>query len=125
MLYAGASCMVKVGGGLSRPVWVRRGIRQGCPLSGQLYTLTIEPFIGLLRRRLQGVCWTGMDVVTGIAVSVYSDDVSVMVRDGQDMQALETSLKVYKGAPSAKVNWGNSKALLRWAKRDRQLLRPT
>ena len=28
LLYAGASCMVKVGVGLSRPVWVRRGIRQ-------------------------------------------------------------------------------------------------
>ena len=78
MLYAGASCMVKEGGGLSRPVWVRRGIRQGCPISGQLYTLAIEPFLGLQCRRLQGVCWTGMDVVTGIAMS--ADDVSVMVR---------------------------------------------
>ena len=94
LLYAGASCMVKVGGGLSRPVWVRRGIRQGCPLSGQLYTLAIEPFLGLLRRRLRGVCWTGMGLLTGIAVSVYIDDVSVMVRNCQDMQALETSLKV-------------------------------
>jgi hypothetical protein len=73
MLYAGASCMVKLGGGLSRPVSVRRGIRQGCPLSGQLYTLAIEPFLGLLHRRLQGVCWTGMGVVTGIAVSAYAD----------------------------------------------------
>ncbi|XP_055726005.1 uncharacterized protein LOC129815880 [Salvelinus fontinalis] len=44
-----------------------------------------------------------MDVVTGIAVSAYADDVSVMVRDGQDMQELETSLKVYEGASSAKL----------------------
>ena len=28
------------------------------------------------------------------------------------MQALETSLKVYEGASSAKVNWGKNKALL-------------
>ena len=56
--------------------------------------------------------WTGMDVVAGIAVSAYADDVSVMVRDGQDMQALENSLKVYEGASSAKVNWGKSKALM-------------
>ena len=33
----------------------------------------------LLRRRLQGVYWTGMDVVTGIAVLAYADDASVMV----------------------------------------------
>ena len=81
MLYAGASCDASQGrGGLSRPVWVRRGIRQGCPLSGQLYSLAIEPFLGLLHRRLQGVCWTGMGVLTGIAVSVYANGVSRMVR---------------------------------------------
>ncbi len=32
-----------VGGGLSRPIPVTRGIRQGCPLSGQLYSISIEP----------------------------------------------------------------------------------
>ena len=39
LLYSGAECMVKVGGGLSRPIQVQRGIRQGCPISGQLYTV--------------------------------------------------------------------------------------
>ena len=37
LLYTGASCLIKVRGGLSVPVLVGRGIRQGCPLSGQLY----------------------------------------------------------------------------------------
>ncbi len=45
LLYAGASCMIKVAGGLSLPVKVHRGIRQGCPLSGQLYSLIIEPLL--------------------------------------------------------------------------------
>lgn len=40
-LFSGASVMVNVGGGLSRPVPVRRGIRQVCPLSSQLYCLAI------------------------------------------------------------------------------------
>ena len=82
MVYAGVSCMVKVGGGLCRPVWVRRRIRQGCPLSGQINTLAVETFLGLLRRRLQRVCWISMGVLTGVAVSACADDVSVMVRDG-------------------------------------------
>eukprot|EP00063_Salmo_salar_P032399 XP_014007234.1 PREDICTED: collagen alpha-3(VI) chain-like [Salmo salar] len=46
----------------------------------------------------------GMGVLTGIAVLGYEDDVSVMVRDGQDMQALETRLKVHEGASSATRN---------------------
>jgi len=41
LLYNGASCIVKVGGTLSRPIPILRGIRQGCPLSGQLYSLAI------------------------------------------------------------------------------------
>jgi hypothetical protein len=45
-----------------------------------------------------------MGVLTSIAMSAYADGISVLVRDGQDMQALENSLKVYKGASSAKVN---------------------
>ena len=79
MLYPGASFMVKVAGGLSMPVWVRQGNRQGYPLSGQLYTIAIEPLLGLLLRRLQGLCWTGMGMLTGIAVSTYADYFSVRV----------------------------------------------
>lgn len=46
--------MVKVGGGLSAPVPVTRGVRQGCSLSGQLYSLVIEPLLCRLRRTLKG-----------------------------------------------------------------------
>uniref|UniRef100_A0A3Q3F9D5 G protein gamma domain-containing protein n=1 Tax=Labrus bergylta TaxID=56723 RepID=A0A3Q3F9D5_9LABR len=38
-----------MGAGLSRPIPVRRGIRQGCPISGQLYSLAIEPLLCRLR----------------------------------------------------------------------------
>ena len=48
-----------MGGGLSRPVSVQRGIRQGCPLSGQLYTLAIELFLNCLRAKMQGVLVPG------------------------------------------------------------------
>lgn len=41
-------CSVKVGGGLSCPVKVQRGIRQSCPISGKLYSLAIEPLLNFL-----------------------------------------------------------------------------
>lgn len=41
LLYAEATCMIKMGGGLSIPVNVKRGIRLGCPISGQLYSIVI------------------------------------------------------------------------------------
>ncbi len=54
LLYTGASVLLKVGGGLSYPVLVHRGIRQGCPLSGQLYALAIEPLLYNLGRNCRG-----------------------------------------------------------------------
>ena len=55
VLYSGAQCMVKMGAELSWPIPVQRGIRQGCPLSGQLYSLAIEPLLCMLRGRLSGL----------------------------------------------------------------------
>ena len=37
MLYAGATCPVKVAGGLCRRVQVGWGIRQGCPVRAPIY----------------------------------------------------------------------------------------
>ncbi|CAM4560726.1 unnamed protein product [Caretta caretta] len=55
VLYASTECLVKLNWTLSEPVSFRRGVRQGCPLSGQLCALAIEPFLCLLRRRLTGL----------------------------------------------------------------------
>lgn len=55
LLYTGVSAMLKVGGGLSYPVKVHRGIRQGCPISGQLMSLAVEPLLCRLRANQQGL----------------------------------------------------------------------
>ncbi len=65
LLYNDATCMIGIAGGLSVPIKVRRGIRQGCPLSGQFYSLAIEPFLCKLRNGL-----TGLQINS--AVSQYS-----------------------------------------------------
>lgn len=57
LLYKKTSVMIKIGGGLSSPVFVKRGIRQGCPLSGQLYSLVIEPLLCNLRNKLKVFCF--------------------------------------------------------------------
>lgn len=54
LLYSNVHVMVKVGGGLSAPIPVTRGIRQCCPISGQLYSLIIETLLCRLRNNLKG-----------------------------------------------------------------------
>lgn len=74
LLYKGASCMVKMGGGLSRPVPVMRGIRQGCNMSGQLYSLVTEPLLCTIRGRLTGYSLPGFPQSQPFIVSAYADD---------------------------------------------------
>lgn len=51
LMYRDAQVLIKLGAGLNRRLPVRRGIRQGCALSGQLYSLAIEPLLVRLRER--------------------------------------------------------------------------
>ena len=105
LLYAGASCMVKVGGGLSCPIPVERGIRQGCPISGQLYSLAIEPMLCFLRAKLTDFSVPGVMKGPMIALSAYADDLTVFITGAEDVKVLSNALKVFEGASSARVNW--------------------
>lgn len=113
LLYTDAVCIVKVGGGLSCPIPVSRGIRQGCPLSGQLYSIAIEPLLFNLRKVLSGFTIPLYSQGSGIIVSAYADDVTVFVNHAKDIKALSNQLDVYEKASSAKVNWDKSEAF--WA----------
>lgn len=119
LLYKDALCSVKVGGGLSCPVEVQRGIRQGCPISGQLYSLAIEPLLHTLRSRLSGLMLPGMPQRPPMVVSAYADDVSVLIRSQRDVEHLGDVLSLFQRASSARVNWGKSEAVLvgQWANR--------
>ncbi|KAI4881111.1 hypothetical protein NFI96_017176, partial [Prochilodus magdalenae] len=107
LLYTDASCLIKVGGGLSLPVPVRRGIRQGCPLSGQLYAIAVEPLLCLLRTRLVGMQFAG----SSVRLFAYADDVTVVIHNSEDVDALKASLSIYERASFARLNWGKTKAV--------------
>ncbi|TWW81732.1 Transposon TX1 uncharacterized 82 kDa protein ORF 1 [Takifugu flavidus] len=116
----------RVGGGLSCPVSVQQktGMRQGCPISGQLYSLAIEPLLNNLRTRLSGLLLPSLPERPQLVVSAYADDINVFVRDQGDVDNLIDSLDLYQEASSAKVNWEKSEALQvgPWAGRDRPRL---
>ncbi|CAI6358392.1 unnamed protein product [Macrosiphum euphorbiae] len=57
-IYAGATSSVSVAGGLTNDIPMRSGIKQGCPPSGLLLILAINPVVGRVRRPL-GACVDG------------------------------------------------------------------
>lgn len=109
VLYSDIESVLKINGGLSAPFRVQRGVRQGCSLSGMLYSLAIEPFLHRLRSRLAGFSFPGS--VDRFKLSAYADDVIVFVKDQRDIDCLTESVDDFGRLSSAKVNWRKSEAL--------------
>ncbi|CAM2104851.1 unnamed protein product [Caretta caretta] len=109
VLYASAECLVKLNWNLTEPVSFGLGVRQGCPLSGQLYALEIEPFLCLLRRRLTGLVLQEPEL--RLVLSAYADDVLLVVQDSGDLARVEACQTIYSAASSARVNWVKSSGL--------------
>ncbi|CAM5154972.1 unnamed protein product [Natator depressus] len=81
----------------------------GCPLSGQLYTLAIEPFLCLLRRRLTGLVLREPEL--RLVLSAYADDLLLVIQDPGDLAWVEACQAIYLAASSTRVNWVKSSGL--------------
>ena len=88
-------------------------IRQGCPISGQLYSLAVEPLLCRLRDRISGLSLTGkFKPDPGFpTLSAYADDEFFLVSNQDDIQTLMHTLSLYEKASSSWMNWANSEAL--------------
>ncbi|CAM5078023.1 unnamed protein product, partial [Natator depressus] len=109
VLYASAECLVRLNWTLTEPVSFGQGVRQGCPLSGQLYALAIEPFLCLLCRRLTGLVLREPEL--RLVLLAYADDVLLVVQDAGDLARVEACQAIYSAASSARVNWVKSSGL--------------
>ncbi|CAM4532782.1 unnamed protein product [Caretta caretta] len=109
VLHASTECLVRLYWTLTEPVSFGRGVPQGCPLSGQLYALVIEPFLCLLCRRLTGLVLREPEL--WLVLSAYADNVLLVVQDPGDLPPVEACQAIYSAASSARVNWVKSSSL--------------
>lgn len=86
VLYTDVESLLKVNGGLCTPFKVGRGVRQGCALSGMLYSIAIEPLLQQIRFNLNGVLIPGFNC--NVHLSAYADDVIVMINNQKDLEIL-------------------------------------
>lgn len=89
--------MVKMGVGLSRPISGQRGIRQGCLLFGQLYSLAIESLLCRLSEQLSGLSLpVSCSVVHNpFVLFAYADVVNVLFTTQWCVQHLQDAISLY------------------------------
>lgn len=107
LLYQNPTVRVRTGRLISEALRVRRGTRQGCPLSPLLFSLAMEPLAELLRRG--GEEW-GIPLGDGThAVSLYADDLLLYIRDLHAIpNTIENTLKEFEQLSGLRVNWSKS-----------------
>ena len=125
LMYFNTESMVKVGGSLTSPHPFEKGIRQGCPLSGLLFLISIEPLLHTLRNTLhdsglQLPCNSGRNLI----ISAYADDITVFITGDRGFDIVKCVYNLYSRVSAARLNLDKSQGLWvgSWASRsDRPL----
>jgi hypothetical protein len=108
-LYCGATSMIQINGRLHGSIPILSGVRQGDPLSMQMYLFCLQPFLNMLAQKLPGI---SLGRGTGsVSVLAYADDVTLFLTSGSDMQIVEDAISLYEKASGARLNARKSYAL--------------
>ena len=99
-------------GNLSMPVFLGRGVRQGCPLSPLLYVLVSEVLSTQIRRckQIEGFQLPGAGGLQ-FKVSQYADDATNFVKSERSLCHLLRVVNVYEKGSGAKLNTTKSEAM--------------
>lgn len=102
-LYTNAQTKVIINGELSSPFTVRRGVRQGDPLSCLLFNLAIEPLAARIRQsNIQGI--NIPKLTERLKVLLFADDTTVFLNKYDSFQELTDTLDEWCKASGAKFN---------------------
>ena len=111
-----SSCVIN--NGFASPFFkLKRGVRQGCPLSGLLFVLAIELLALAIKNDplIQGISVGEQE----IKLLQYADDTTVFVRNTSSVEALLRLLDKFKNCSGLEINTHKSEALWLGSWKDR------
>jgi exonuclease III len=102
-LYTGAQTLAIINGVQSERYTVKRGVRQGDPLSCLLFDLAIEPLACMIRSsQLNGIKINGCN--ERVLASLFADDTSVVLGEGDKYEDLISILLTWTKASKGRFN---------------------
>ena len=115
LLYAESTVQVNVNGVLTEAFAIKRGVKQGCPLSAALYILAINP---LLKRIKNDKRLSGVKISNGqrVVVLAYADDVTIIIKNEKELNVVKEHLAFYEEVSGSKLNHDKTEGV--WFGRD-------
>ena len=109
VLYCNAFTRIKINGHLTSTIPLRRGAKQGCPLSALLYVMVIEVLALQLRKNPNIV---GFKVGGEKIISLhYADDATITITQNRCFKEVIKDICTYESATGAKINHNKTKGL--------------
>ena len=108
-IYTNARTVININGFLTKPIALKRGVRQGCPLSALLYVLVIEILAIQLRvnPNIVGFNIEGEKIIS----AHYMDDATIIIKQNRCFKEVIKELTEYEEASGSKVNYNKTKGL--------------
>ena len=121
ILYISAYSRIFINGTLSSPVYLKRGVSQGCPLSPLLYILISEVLSTQVRncKEIEGFLLPGAGGLQ-YKISQYADDATCILKSESALHSLIKIVQVYEAGSGAKLNTTKTRAMRfgRWRAND-------
>ncbi|CAM6091071.1 unnamed protein product [Calypogeia fissa] len=105
---------VHINGTFSLEIHLRRGVRQGCPLSPLLFVMSTQPLMTFLNDRLQQGLLKGICISDHLTISyrLFADDLGVFIPATETtFIQLKDTLSLYENATGARLNFGKTSIL--------------
>ena len=118
-IYSNATAVLNINGFLTKPIPLKRGVRQGCPLSALLYVLVIEVLAIQLRinPNIVGFKIEGDKIVS----AHYMDDTIIIIKQNRCFKEVIKELADYEDASGSKINYNKTKGLWAGSWKDRRV----
>ena len=113
IIYSQCKASVNVNGYLTQTINMRRGIRQGCPLSGLLFILCAE-FLCLHIKQANSYKGIDLDLGTNmmeLKITQYADDTCLYLQNPKDIQSCLNIVREFSNVSGLYVNLEKTESL--------------